>query len=91
MPAARRALLAAPALLAPWAPGGSNDIVARLVVPEFEARAGQAFVIENRPGGGGSIGMGIAMRARPDGHMLLVSSASNHLFHALVSGEPGSA
>ncbi len=106
----RRALLAAPALLAmpapirdaraqeswpqrpvnmlvPWAPGGSNDIVARLLAPQFEGRAGQPFVVENRPGGGGSIGMGVAMRARADGHALFVSSASNHVFHPLISGE----
>jgi tripartite-type tricarboxylate transporter receptor subunit TctC len=76
-------------LLVPWAPGGSNDIVARLLAPQFEARAGQPFVVENRPGGGGSVGMGIVQRARPDGHTLLVSSASNHVFHALVSGELG--
>ncbi len=76
-------------LLVPWAPGGSNDIVARLLSPQFEARAGQPFVVENRPGGGGSIGMGVAMRARPDGQGLFVSSASNHVFHPLISGELG--
>ncbi len=76
-------------MIVPWAPGGSNDIVARLFAPVFEARTGQPFVVENRPGGGGSIGMGQAMRARPDGHTLFVSSASNHVFHPLVSGDLG--
>jgi tripartite-type tricarboxylate transporter receptor subunit TctC len=104
----RRALLAAPALLAPvaasaqdawptrpvsmivpWAPGGSNDVVARLLAPGLEARTGQPFLIENRPGGGGSVGMGAAMRARPDGNVLFVSSASNHIFYPLISGDLG--
>ncbi|WP_421993405.1 Bug family tripartite tricarboxylate transporter substrate binding protein [Roseococcus sp.] len=104
----RRALLAAPALLAPalasaqdawpnrpvtmlvpWAPGGSNDIVARLLAPGFEARTGQPFLIDNKPGGGGSVGMGQAMRARPDGNLLFVSSASNHVFYPLISGDLG--
>ncbi|MDB5379921.1 MAG: tripartite tricarboxylate transporter substrate binding protein [Rubritepida sp.] len=104
----RRALLAAPALLAPfaasaqdswptrpvslivpWAPGGSNDVVARLLSPGLEARTGQPFLIENRPGGGGSVGMGVAMRARPDGQVLFVSSASNHVFYPLISGDLG--
>ncbi|MBS7810863.1 Bug family tripartite tricarboxylate transporter substrate binding protein [Roseococcus pinisoli] len=108
----RRALLAAPALLAPglapraasaqenwpsravtmlvpWAPGGSNDVVARLFSPGLEARTGHPFLIDNKPGGGGSVGMGQAMRARPDGHALFVSSASNHVFYPLISGDLG--
>ena len=76
-------------LIVPWAPGGSNDVVARLFSPQLEARLGQPFLVENRPGGGGSVGQGVAMRARPDGHSLFVSSASNHVFHPLISGELG--
>ena len=76
-------------LLVPWAPGGSNDVVARLVAPMLSERLGQSVVVENRAGGGGSIGMGMVVRARPDGHMLLISSASNHVFHPLVSPDLG--
>ncbi|WP_165943284.1 Bug family tripartite tricarboxylate transporter substrate binding protein [Roseicella aquatilis] len=76
-------------LVVPWAPGGSNDVAARLLAPALEARLGQPFVVENRPGGGGSLGMGLAVRARPDGHTLLVSSASNHVFHPLVARNLG--
>lgn len=76
-------------LQVPWAPGGSNDVVARLLSPQFERLTGQPFVVENRPGGGGSIGMGAAMRARPDGYALFVSSASNHVFHPVISGDLG--
>lgn len=76
-------------LLVPFAAGGSNDVVARLVAPVLEARLGQPFVVENRPGGGGSLGMGMVARGRPDGSVFLISSASNHVFHPLVSGELG--
>lgn len=76
-------------LLVPFAAGGSNDVVARLVAPALEQKFGQPFVIDNRPGGGGSLGMGMVARARPDGQTLLISSASNHVFHPLVSGDLG--
>ncbi len=76
-------------LLVPWAPGGSNDAAARLLAQPLEARFGQPFIVENRPGGGGSIGMGMVARARPDGLTLLVSSASNHVFHPLVAPDLG--
>jgi len=76
-------------MIVPWAPGGSNDVVARLFSPGLEGRTGQPFLIENRPGGGGSVGMGMAARARPDGQTLFVSSASNHIFYPLISGELG--
>ncbi|SDC53812.1 Bug family tripartite tricarboxylate transporter substrate binding protein [Belnapia rosea] len=76
-------------LIVPWAPGGSNDVVARLLTPQLEARFGQPFIIENRPGGGGSVGMGLVARARPDGLTLLVSSASNHVFHPLIARDLG--
>jgi tripartite-type tricarboxylate transporter receptor subunit TctC len=76
-------------MIVPWAPGGSNDVVARLFAPQLEGRLSQPFLVENRPGGGGSVGMGAAMRARPDGQTLFVSSASNHVFHPLISGEMG--
>ena len=76
-------------LLVPYAPGGSNDVVARLLAPHLEQRFGQPFIVENRPGGGGSVGMGLVARARPDGLTFLVSSASNHVFHPLISPDLG--
>lgn len=76
-------------LIVPWAPGGSNDVTARLIAPILAERLGQSVVVENRAGGGGSIGMGQVVRARPDGYTLLISSASNHVFHPLVSPDLG--
>lgn len=74
-------------MIVPWAAAGSNDVTARLLAPALEARFRQPFVVENRPGGGGSVGMGLAARARPDGLTVLISSASNHVFHPLISNE----
>src|SRR4051794_22673538 len=77
-------------LVVPWASGGSNDLVARLIAPHLSERFGGAsFVIENRSGGGGAVGMGSVVRARPDGHTLLISSASNHVFNQFVITDQG--
>ncbi|HEY4254091.1 MAG TPA: tripartite tricarboxylate transporter substrate binding protein [Roseomonas sp.] len=76
-------------MIVPWAPGGSNDVVARVLAPHLFEKFGQNFVIENRAGGGGNIGMGLVARGRPDGYQMLVSSASNHVFHALISPDLG--
>ncbi len=76
-------------LVVPWAAGGSNDVVARLVAPHLSERLGGPFVVENRTGGGGTVGMGAVVRARPDGHMLLISSASNHVFNQFVITDQG--
>ena len=74
-PRAQQAWPARPVvLLVPWAPGGSNDITARLLAPHLSERFGQPFVVENRPGGGGAVGMGQVARARPDGQTLLVTA-----------------
>lgn len=76
-------------MIVPWAAAGSNDVTARLLAPALEARFRQPFITENRPGGGGSVGMAMASRARPDGLTVLISSASNHVFHPLISNEVG--
>ena len=54
------------------APGGANDILARLMGPWLSERLGQQFVAENRPGGSGNIGTETVVRAPPDGYTLLL-------------------
>jgi tripartite-type tricarboxylate transporter receptor subunit TctC len=54
------------------APGGANDILARLVGPWLSERLGQQFVTENRPGGSGNIGTEAVVRAPADGYTLLL-------------------
>jgi tripartite-type tricarboxylate transporter receptor subunit TctC len=60
-----------------YAAGGGNDIVARLMAQWLSERLGQAFIVENRPGGGGNIGTEEVVRAAPDGYTLLLSSTAN--------------
>jgi tripartite-type tricarboxylate transporter receptor subunit TctC len=55
-----------------YGPGGSTDIVARTVAQKLTERLGQSFVILNRPGASGTIGLTSALRAKPDGHTLLM-------------------
>ena len=64
-------------IIAPTAPGGAPDILARLIGPWLSERLGQQFVVENRPGSGNNIGTEAAVRASPDGYTLLVVSSSN--------------
>ena len=64
-------------IIVPFAPGGSVDVVARLIGQDFTEAFGQPVVVETRPGGGTMIGTQAAARAEPDGYTLLVA-VSNH-------------
>jgi tripartite-type tricarboxylate transporter receptor subunit TctC len=59
-------------IVVPFAAGGRNDIAARLIGQWLSERLGQQFLIENRPGGGGNIGIEAVVRAPADGYTLLV-------------------
>jgi tripartite-type tricarboxylate transporter receptor subunit TctC len=60
----------------PFAAGNANDITARIVFEQLGRQLGQTFVIDNRAGAGGTIGVGAAARATPDGYTILFHSAS---------------
>jgi tripartite-type tricarboxylate transporter receptor subunit TctC len=64
-------------IIAPFAPAGSTDVVARLMGQWLSEQLGQQFVIENRPGGGGNIGTDAVVRASPDGYTLLMVGGWN--------------
>ncbi|CAN0377256.1 unnamed protein product [Phaeothamnion confervicola] len=81
------ALLASPAsaqtfpnklirIIVPFTPGGSNDVVAREVAAGLQARLNQTTVVENKPGGGGTIAYSFVAKAPPDGHLLMIAPAS---------------
>ncbi len=63
-------------LVIPFAPGGSNDVIARALAEKLQASFGQPFVAENRAGAGGQIGAQYVAAQPPDGHTLLVASLS---------------
>ena len=58
-------------ILIPFAPGGTSDILARLLQPHLQAALGQSVVVENRTGAAGNIGVEAAIEAEPDGYTLL--------------------
>ena len=57
-------------LIVPWAPGGAVDTLARIAAPKLSERLGKPVVIENKPGGGSSIGTAVGAKAAPDGYTL---------------------
>lgn len=63
-------------LVVPFPAGTGTDIVARLMAQQLQSVLGQAFIVDNKPGAGGSIGAMEVVRAAPDGHTLLFSSNS---------------
>jgi tripartite-type tricarboxylate transporter receptor subunit TctC len=69
--------------IVPFVPGGGLDITARAIAPKLSEGLGKSVVVDNRPGAGGSIALGIAARATPDGHVLVMASAS-HVVQALL-------
>jgi tripartite-type tricarboxylate transporter receptor subunit TctC len=61
-------------ILVPAAPGGTTDIMGRILAGHLQARWGQNAVVDNRSGGGGTVGTAEAARAKPDGHTILLGN-----------------
>ena len=66
-------------LMVPFPPGGSTDIVARIVAQKLGTQLGQQLVIENRGGAGGTLGTAVVAKAAPDGYFLVVGTTSTHV------------
>jgi tripartite-type tricarboxylate transporter receptor subunit TctC len=67
-------------IVIPWAPGGSTDIIGRLLAPELTKRLKQTVIIDNRPGAGSILGMHLVAAAPPDGYtFMMTSTAYGHL------------
>lgn len=60
----------------PYAAGGGTDVIARTLQEDIRRELGQPIVIDNRPGANGALGSGLAARAVPDGHTLLLTASS---------------
>jgi tripartite-type tricarboxylate transporter receptor subunit TctC len=64
-------------IVVPFTPGGTTDILARMVGQRLEARLGKSFVIENKPGAGSVIGANAVAKAAPDGYTLLMATSTS--------------
>jgi tripartite-type tricarboxylate transporter receptor subunit TctC len=70
-------------LIVGWPPGGAADIFGRLIGQLLSEQLGQQFIIENRPGAGGSLAAEAVVRALPDGYTLLMIG-SNHAWNVTL-------
>jgi tripartite-type tricarboxylate transporter receptor subunit TctC len=78
-------------IVVPFAPGGANDVVVRIIQQPLGEALGQPIIVENRGGAGGNIGFGFVARARPDGYTLLLAPNSftvNPSLYDKVSYDP---
>ncbi len=63
-------------MIAPFPPGGTSDVIGRVIGAKLQEVLGQTVLVDNRPGAGGSVGTEIAARTAPDGYTILVGNAS---------------
>ncbi len=63
-------------LVAPFAPGGGSDFIARLIAQKLSERMGQQVLVENRPGAGSNLGAEYVVKSAPDGYTILLTPAS---------------
>lgn len=63
-------------LVVPFGPGGSNDIVARILAQKLTESVGQPVIVENRPCAGGTVGTDLVVKAAPDGYTVMIGATS---------------
>jgi tripartite-type tricarboxylate transporter receptor subunit TctC len=64
-------------IIVPYAPGGTSDILARLMGPKLSESVGQPVIVDNKPGGSGNLGADFVAKAPPDGHTLLLTDVGS--------------
>jgi tripartite-type tricarboxylate transporter receptor subunit TctC len=69
-------------LVIAWPPGGITDVISRALAAVLSESMGQQFVPDNRPGAAGTLGVGIAAKAQPDGYTLLMTDVPSHAISA---------
>ncbi|MEP7029939.1 MAG: tripartite tricarboxylate transporter substrate binding protein, partial [Pseudolabrys sp.] len=62
-------------IIVPYAPGGTSDIIARIIGPKLSEAIGQPVIVENKPSSSGNIGADFVAKSAPDGHTLLITDA----------------
>jgi len=84
-------------IIVPFTPGGSNDVVAREIATGLQARFNQTAIVENKPGGGGTIAYSFVAKSPPDGYLMMIAPASftmgphlsrNPLYHPVTDFAP---
>ena len=76
-------------LVVPFAPGGVNDIIGRRYAQEMTKALGSTMIVDNRAGGGGTIGSTEVARSKPDGHVLLIANSSTHVINPIAMSNLG--
>jgi tripartite-type tricarboxylate transporter receptor subunit TctC len=76
-------------LLVPFPPGGATDLIGRTVGAKLQEKLGGTFIVENKPGAGGTIGAATVKRATPDGNTILVSSLGPFVIGPHLIKNPG--
>ena len=71
-------------IVVPFAAGGTTDILARALAPEFQRAFGQPFIVDNKAGAGGNTGAAEVARAAPDGYTLLMGTVGTHAINPSV-------
>jgi tripartite-type tricarboxylate transporter receptor subunit TctC len=75
-------------MIVPFAAGGPTDVLARIITEQMKSSLGQPVIIENIGGADGSIGVGRAVRARPDGYTISLGNMGSHLLNAALYSLP---
>ena len=74
--------------ISPFAPGGGNDLISRMLAPALTRTLGQPVVVDNRPGANTIVGMELVARANPDGYTLILTSTTQPINAALYPKLP---
>lgn len=75
-------------LIVPFPAGGTTDILARPLAQKLSEKFGQQFIVDNRPGAGGTVGAGIVAKSAPDGHTILVGAVHHTIATSLYKKLP---
>ena len=71
-----------------YPPGGTTDVLARLIAQWLSDKTGQPFIVENKPGGGNNIGTEYALKQPADGYTLFLTNPANGINHTLYKNLP---
>ena len=76
-------------IVVPYVPGGSTDLLSRLLGDTASEALGQNIIIENRPGAGGMLGTVLVAKAAPDGHMIVICTVGTCAVNPTLIKAPG--